>query len=1248
MSELPDPLPSAETLLERIGVDPQAMIGGDAPPLPTAGKRYTVVSEIGRGGLGRVLKVYDHNLKRHVAMKVLLGLPGDDPQLLTRFIEEAQVTAQLEHPSIVGTYDVGLDKDGNLYFTMRLVYGQTLREILERLRAGDEETERRFTPGHRLRLFQQICQAVGYAHSKGVVHRDLKPENVMLGKFGEVLVLDWGIAKVLPRDRPPTGTEIRTGKGDGAPHQTVAGTVVGTPMYMSPEQASSREIDARSDVYSLGALLYELTTLQPPVEGETVRELLKNVETARLRVIPESLPREVSAIIRRATAPQCSDRYRDAGTLAEDIEAHLEGRRGQAWHDNPLTLAWKWIRRHRAVTAVSILAIASLLAFWIRATTRPGQLTLETVPPGAEVWIDGRALGRTPLSGAFLRPGRHELLLRLDRHEASTQSLVIEAGSTQHQRVILYPRYETIRIETEPAGAEVELLPTSHRGIAPFTLELSSGAYTLVLRKEGFVEQRRPLQVVGGGKLVPIFATLESNWGRVSIDSHQPGVEVWEGDRKLAVLPSTQLLTLPPGIHRLCFERENHLAEKREVTVAEGQSVRIGVYLQPRLLWHARLPQDYYASLFPVDANRDGVPDWILTTRRGAAVAVDGVRATRLWEAPGGTGDASRSLGLLVDGDGDGLADLLHAAGNGRFVLRAVHDGKILLSWESAGDEPTAPTSLRSPEGGAVFFPMREGACVAYPSGSVRWRWRNETGSEVESTVARDVDGDGWEDVLLRAGAIVLAISGRTGTQLWKYSASAWTSDLISSRHGLALGAGKELLVLSPTDGRVVRKLGFSDSVRQIQETADGRLFVRTGSVLFWIDGEGRVLKTWANPLHLQTRIVLADVDGDGAEDLLFATRDLEMRALSSQGNLLWSYRLPAAATAAPVVADVDGDGIPEVVVATQIGPIVLRMRPSSETVFRVEDLNRGATPFLAEGKEPLLILPGYSETRWFDASGRTLGELGYLLDAAAIADARFVEGGVVLATTRAQLFRFGRSDSNWTDGGDFLALNRSGDPVAAGTHRVVRFGGHWTSGWKDACAMGGRFGFLSRDDAVGVFDPVSGRVDWSATLSFVGGRLLPTIDVDRDGVPDLVVSAQWERHCEIYSGGTGTILRRIPITGAPIAGDLDLDGDGWPEVLSKSESEMRLTAADGRVLHRWACDGEWRPIVALLRDSRLVFAFRRGDRDWIRIVSGKDGSVLRERPALFGDEADALLSLHAFPQALALRFQRKVVLLAH
>ncbi|HEY5938803.1 MAG TPA: serine/threonine-protein kinase, partial [Kofleriaceae bacterium] len=267
-------------------------------------ERYRLGTELGRGGMGRVVEAFDVQLGRTVALKEVL--PKGGPGTVRRFTREVQLTARLEHPSIVPLYDAGTGPDGRPYYVMRRVTGRPLDELIGRARGL----------GERLTLVPAVLaaiDAVAHAHRRGVIHRDLKPANILVGELGETVVIDWGLAKVIGEDDDTTGDSMLT-PGDSL--QTQMGSVFGTPGFMAPEQARGEEINTQGDVYALGATLYHLLAGTPPHAGNSATEVIDKTSRLEVRPLAEvapGAPPELVAIVGKSLAFDPKSRYANAG-----------------------------------------------------------------------------------------------------------------------------------------------------------------------------------------------------------------------------------------------------------------------------------------------------------------------------------------------------------------------------------------------------------------------------------------------------------------------------------------------------------------------------------------------------------------------------------------------------------------------------------------------------------------------------------------------------------------------------------------------------------------------------------------------------------------------------------------------------------------------------------------------------------------------------------------------------------------------
>ncbi len=309
---------------------PLPLFGEIPPPVEGNLGRFAFRSEIGKGGMGRVVEARDTELLRSVAIKLLLDPNEVDPVRVQRFVTEAQLTAQLDHPNIVPVHELGVTPDGQLYFVMKKIEGASLRQLFHLLRTGGPEAAQGFNAFRLTMAFVFVCNAVGYAHDRGVLHRDLKPDNIMLGPFGQLLVMDWGIARVVGDTSEATTVETVE---DVSTVRTLDGAVIGTPGYMSPEQAQGdlAKLDGRSDIWSLGAILYEGLTLQPPYVGDNVYSLLLQTVQGpppdpRERAPEQDIDDEIADIVMKSLATDPHDRFDNAVEMAVAIGTYLEHR----------------------------------------------------------------------------------------------------------------------------------------------------------------------------------------------------------------------------------------------------------------------------------------------------------------------------------------------------------------------------------------------------------------------------------------------------------------------------------------------------------------------------------------------------------------------------------------------------------------------------------------------------------------------------------------------------------------------------------------------------------------------------------------------------------------------------------------------------------------------------------------------------------------------------------------------------------
>jgi eukaryotic-like serine/threonine-protein kinase len=606
------------------GVD--AVDGVRLPPIDPA--RYQVVREFARGGLGRIIEVRDLRIGRVVALKEMLRA-GE--AAYARFVREAMITARLEHPAIVPVHDIGRWPSGEPFYSMKLVSGRSLHDVLLGTRAL----------GERLALLPNViavADAIAYAHNQGIIHRDLKPANVLVGAFGETVVIDWGLAKDLrDADGGELGPALDGGElaeRTGAPALTVAGAVLGTPCYMPPEQARGHPVDQRADVYALGALLYEVLAGEPPYAGAArPLDAVLAGPPAPTEAREPAIPPDLAAIVRKAMARRPEDRYPSARELAEDLRRFQTGRLVSAHAYSRRTLVRRWLRRYRAPVIVAAAALSILAVV--------GVLGVERVVAERDV-ARRRAnqLLLTQARGALERDATETLMwLRTYPEDgedwAEVRTLAIEAESRGVARHV--PPKDGFFTFTADGRAWVGASDGEH-------LELHDAASRALLRRVPY-----------RGRVERILASPDGHTLAVHNESDSVVMLVdlaTERTRRLAQHPGeiAELVVSPDG-----------------KWVASGSADGL-VQLSPTGPGESRALRGHEGAVYGLAFSRDS--RWLLS------IASDRT-AARLWQVDG---DATRTLvgpSNLSSGD---------LSPDGSLVVFSHHDGAVTL-WSAATGE---------------------------------------------------------------------------------------------------------------------------------------------------------------------------------------------------------------------------------------------------------------------------------------------------------------------------------------------------------------------------------------------------------------------------------------------------------------------------------------------------------------------------------------------------------------------------------
>jgi serine/threonine protein kinase len=319
----------------RTTVLPRVEVVGIEPRIVADGKiRYELSGKLGEGGVGEVIKARDNDIDRDVAIKRLRSELRSSNATLLRFAEEIRTVGRLEHPNIVPIHDVGVDANGEYFFVMKYIHGETLETIIEKLAAGDPAYHEKYDIERRTEIMMGVLEAIAYAHSQKVIHRDIKPANVMVGPYGEVMVMDWGLARPIHGAEPLGDTrEAPDASGSKKLFQTQLGTLLGTPAYMSPEQARGEQLDESTDVYSLSVMFYELLALRHPHEDvRTLEAMLEAVKTtpAPYAIMQSSkfqgpVPADLSWFVDRGLRKNKSERYASVDAMIDRLRHRAAG-----------------------------------------------------------------------------------------------------------------------------------------------------------------------------------------------------------------------------------------------------------------------------------------------------------------------------------------------------------------------------------------------------------------------------------------------------------------------------------------------------------------------------------------------------------------------------------------------------------------------------------------------------------------------------------------------------------------------------------------------------------------------------------------------------------------------------------------------------------------------------------------------------------------------------------------------------------
>jgi WD40 repeat protein len=856
LARLLEPVDSAIAFADTNASEPLAGTDGEIDAAPrdrdlgeATADRYRITGEVGRGGIGRVLQARDRVLERSVALKELFAA-GDETR--RRFLREALITARLQHPSIVPVYDAG-HRDGRLaFYAMKLVAGRPL----------DEAIAVASTLAQRLALLPSvlaIADAMAYAHSERIIHRDLKPSNVLIGRYGETVVIDWGLAKDLAvddADAPDTGPYRAVGLD-----QTAAGSMLGTPAYMAPEQAAGKPVDERADVYALGAILYHTICGTAPHEGTTLDEMVRHVVSGAVRPLTErepEVPRDLAAIVNKAMALEPSGRYATAQGLTDDLRRYLTGQLVASHTYRTGELLRRWVKRHRAAVTVALAALLVVGVVGIASVIRIVRAR-EQADEAAAVAIAERSNAERQRNSAA------EMLAEMLAEQGRAELLAGRPG-----RAAVYLSEAQAR-SREPGVALRTLLAEAMRSVDSERLSLAG--HTGELELAAFSRDGTRIVTAGAGRTAKVWdaaagtvvATLSGHERSITAASFSPDhsrivTASRDGTARLWDARTGKVLTTfdhPDEVWSAAFGPDG----ARVVTTGRDGVVR---------LWDARTAQ----LLVSLEGHRGEVYSAALSADGARVVTASEDHTAKVWNA--GTGRLLVSLeghadvhlaafspdgSQVVTASGDGTARLWDARTGKLAAALEGHTGSVSLA--AYGPDGTRVVTA-SDDHTARLWDARTGALLTSLDGhaaEVHSAAFSPDGARVV-TASYDHTAKLWD---VPTGRLLASFEGHRDDVRSAVFAPDGTQVLTASGDGTAkLWDARPSQLHVSLDDRIA-SARFSRDGRRVATTAEHDLTVklrdaRTGRVLVSLDGHrGEISSVDFDAAG--TRVVTASVD---------------------------------------------------------------------------------------------------------------------------------------------------------------------------------------------------------------------------------------------------------------------------------------------------------------------------------------------------------------------------------------------------
>ena len=726
-----------------------------SPPSPDA--RYQVLRPHAKGGLGLVSIALDEELKREVAFKEIQEQYAHDENGRARFVREAEITGGLEHPGIVPVYGLGQYEDGRPYYAMRLVKGENLRDAIKQFHdAGEEQSqssERSLALRQLLGQFIDVCNAIEYAHSRGILHRDIKPANVMLGKYGETLVVDWGLAKAIGRseEHRSRGEETLQPLSGGDSSRTRLGSAIGTPSFMSPEQAAGRlnDLGPTSDVYSLGATLYCILTGQPPLHDSDAGTAIRKAEKGDFpppREIKSSIPAALEAVCLKAMALEPGDRYRSAALLTADIERWLADEPVSTHRESFAERAARFARRHRssaqagAVAALLITVCSVVAAVLINVARKESQLLAKSEAAAREEAQQTAEELQQLLYVAEMNVAVHEwdegnvdhVIALLRRHQPQRDQEDLRGFEWYHLWQLCRRALETPALEHGHEVVEIAFSPEGDK--------LAVGGSRWITIWD--VESRQQDRVFESAERWISDLAFSPDGSKLAVTSYESIVKVWDIENECQLLFALQHDR--GNIPSVEFSPDGRLlASGRGPGGVTLWDAKTGIKLDP---------------LVP-SSGGDSLSSRLAFSSDGRVLAV-GVRSENtvtLWDV-----HSRRNLGTLAGGK----VQALDVSSDGKLIaVRTIGNECVVWDWEEGQEKMRTSFDAVSSGDGTVAFSPHSSVFAVNGSANAIELWDGFTGEKLD-TIAGHSDVVG--SVAFSPTGEQLASGSHSGTvKLW-------------------------------------------------------------------------------------------------------------------------------------------------------------------------------------------------------------------------------------------------------------------------------------------------------------------------------------------------------------------------------------------------------------------------------------------------------------------------------------------------